>query len=136
LALAGVAGAGTRTVGAEVAQRLGREFVDADRLVAERTGHDLAWLRTHRGVNEVRQIEANAIRRAANGRPTVVALDADSLGDATAVAEIRQLYRTVWLWASPARLPHAASVDLVVDGERPPGEIVDLLEFEIRHVEK
>ena len=81
LVLAGFMGAGKTTIGAEVARRLGREFVDTDdALDASVLVHDEAAFRA---------AEAATIRAALASRPAVVAVG----GGAVETLEVRELLR-------------------------------------------
>ncbi len=109
IAVAGMMGAGKTRAGRELARRLGREFVDTDRLVADRAGHDIPWLFAHRSEEEFRRLEADTIARAVDGRPSVIALGGGSLEDEHTRVHVRQRCRVVWLWASPEQLADRTS---------------------------
>ena len=166
LALAGMMGAGKTAAGREIARRLGRDFIDTDEVIVERTGREIPWLFVHRSEEEFRRIEADAIARVLDGRARVIALGGGSLEHAATLARVRSSCRVVWLWASPACLAertapdgrgrpllegaegvarlaallsartraYASAADLVADAERPLGDVVDLIEFEIRRI--
>jgi shikimate kinase/3-dehydroquinate synthase len=75
LALVGFMGSGKSTVGREVAERLGRGFLDLDRAIEERAGKSIPQLFAERGEEGFREIEAHAVRVAlAAPDPGVVAL--------------------------------------------------------------
>ena len=57
LALAGFMGAGKTTVGGEVAQRLGRSFVDLDREIERRTGSAIVDVFATEGEAAFRTVE-------------------------------------------------------------------------------
>ncbi|HEY1316188.1 MAG TPA: bifunctional shikimate kinase/3-dehydroquinate synthase [Gaiella sp.] len=75
LALAGFMGSGKSRLGADVANRLGRRFVDLDREIETRTGSSVADLFSRRGETGFREIEEGvALDVLRNGEPVVVAL--------------------------------------------------------------
>jgi len=88
LALTGFMGAGKTTIGARVAKRLGREFVDLDAAVEAEAGSTIAELFAERGEPTFRALEqeqANCVL--SGGEPVVVALG----GGAVTSAAIRGL---------------------------------------------
>ena len=68
VALVGFMGAGKTTLGAEVAARLGRPFVDLDGELERRPGRRSRELFAERGEAEFRALEAEATSRALRGR--------------------------------------------------------------------
>jgi shikimate kinase/3-dehydroquinate synthase len=75
VALIGFMGAGKTTLGAEVAERLGRRFVDLDRTIEEAAGSSIPSLFEERGEVEFRALEAEITLSALrDGRPAVLAL--------------------------------------------------------------
>ena len=93
-------GAGKTTVGTDVAQRIGRPFVDVDETIAEAHGpiHDLF---DRKGETAFREIEARFVREAlAHSEPAVIALGGGAV-------------------ETPGLLPHghATVVHLLVDVE-------------------
>jgi shikimate kinase/3-dehydroquinate synthase len=68
-------GAGKTTLGLEVARRLGREFVDLDREIAQTARETIPELFARRGEREFRVLEqAAAVDTLRRGKPAVVAL--------------------------------------------------------------
>ena len=75
LALAGFMGSGKSRLGAEVAARLGRPFVDLDREIEARTGSRIPALFAARGESGFREVEGEvALDVLRSGEPVVVAL--------------------------------------------------------------
>jgi 3-dehydroquinate synthetase/shikimate kinase len=66
-------GAGKSTVGADVAERLGRPFLDTDTEVERHTGSTIEELFA-KGEDFFRVAEADVLRRALSGEPSVIAL--------------------------------------------------------------
>jgi shikimate kinase/3-dehydroquinate synthase len=72
LALAGFMGSGKSRLGAEVATRLDRPFVDLDREIEARTGSPVAELFADRGESAFREVEEQVARDVLRGAETVV----------------------------------------------------------------
>ena len=101
VALVGFMGAGKTTLGGQVAQRLGRRFVDLDRELERKTGQTVPELFEQRGEAEFRALESEAtVATLRNERPTVLALG----GGAVETDEIREALRE-----------HALTVHVAVD---------------------
>jgi shikimate kinase len=71
--LVGMMGAGTTTVGRALAQRLGRVFVDSDRVLVERTGVPVATIFEIEGEEGFRRRESAILAELAQGCDQVVA---------------------------------------------------------------
>jgi shikimate kinase/3-dehydroquinate synthase len=109
VALVGFMGAGKSTLGAEIAERLGRRLVDLDREVERAAGRALHEIFEQRGEVEFRVLEAEATHAAlANERPAVLALG----GGAVETPRIRRALRE-----------HALTVYLDVDPETAWGRV-------------
>lgn len=92
--LAGFMGAGKTTVGAGLAERLGRPFVDADDAVVEATGQSVAELFVSLGESGFRSTEARVVcGLLASSEPAVIALGGGGLAnpDLTAAVSRQQL---------------------------------------------
>lgn len=74
LYLSGPMGAGKSTVGALVAERLGRPFVDLDREMERTLGQTISELFATRGETAFREMEAQLIRVISAGESAVIAL--------------------------------------------------------------
>jgi shikimate kinase/3-dehydroquinate synthase len=90
LALIGFMGAGKTTLGGELAERVGRRFVDLDRKIEEATGRSIPWLFEERGEAEFRALEAEiTIGALHDSRPAVLALG----GGVVETPSVRQALR-------------------------------------------
>ena len=87
--LVGMMGAGKSTVGKALARRLGREFVDCDREIVERTGVPIATIFEIEGEAGFRRRESAVLAELAGRRDTVVATG----GGAVLAEENRRLMR-------------------------------------------
>lgn len=81
VALAGFMGAGKTTVGARLAELLGRTFHDTDRLVEERTGRSVADFFERGEEAAFRRQEAEVVAQAMGWEDVVVALGGGALLD-------------------------------------------------------
>lgn len=104
IVLVGMMGTGKTTVGAAVAARLGRPFVDTDALVEARAGRSVRAVFAEEGEAGFRDLEAEALADVlASPDPAVVATG----GGAVLRADNRERLRgafVVWLRAAPATL--------------------------------
>jgi shikimate kinase len=102
--LVGLMGSGKSTVGALVAPRTGREFVDVDVLIAEETGKTVRELWEEGGEAAYRQLESDAVLRVLRGpTPSVLAAPGGVILNPlvrTALADCT----VVWLRTDPATL--------------------------------
>lgn len=79
IVLTGFMGAGKTTVGALLAERLGWEFADSDRVVEALAAMTVGEIFERRGEAAFREMEAAAIREIAAGRQRVIAIGGGAL---------------------------------------------------------
>jgi 3-dehydroquinate synthetase/shikimate kinase len=102
LALAGFMGSGKTRVGEEVAERLGRTFVDLDRAIETRTGSRIPELFVTRGEAGFRAVEEAVARDVLRrGEPLVVALGGGAVLSERTRDELAARAFTVWLDVDP-----------------------------------
>ena len=90
LALIGFMGAGKSRLGAEVAERLGRPFVDLDREIERASGRTIPDLFVASGEPAFRVLEAEAARRELRrSEPAVIALGGGAVETDTIVSNLR-----------------------------------------------
>lgn len=77
--ITGFMGSGKSSVGREVAQRLGRPFVDMDALIEEREGAPIPEIFARRGEPYFRKLETNLCRELATKRGLVIATGGGTL---------------------------------------------------------
>jgi shikimate kinase len=87
--LVGMMGAGKSTIGRALAERLGRAFVDCDKVLVERTGVPIATVFEFEGEAGFRRREAVVLAELARGRGLVIATG----GGAVLLEENRRLLR-------------------------------------------
>jgi shikimate kinase/3-dehydroquinate synthase len=102
LALVGFMGAGKTTLGGELAERVGRPFVDLDRKIEETTGRSISWLFEERGEAEFRALEAEiTIGALHDGGPAVFALGGGVVETPSVRRALRDKALTVMIEVDP-----------------------------------
>jgi len=102
--LVGLMGAGKSTVGALVAPRIGREFVDVDVVIARETGKTVRELWEEGGEAAYRQLESDAVLRVLRSpTPSVLAAPAGVILDPVVRMALADCV-VVWLRTDPATL--------------------------------
>ena len=71
--LVGMPASGKSTVGAILAERLGRELIDTDALIVEAAGEEITEIFSTRGESAFRDMETEAVKRAATATARVIA---------------------------------------------------------------
>lgn len=95
--LVGLSGSGKSTVGACLAERIGRPFVDLDVLIAEATGRAPAEHITHDGEERFRTVEAALVDGATRRAGAVIATGGGAVIDPLNRWRLWQHGLTVWL---------------------------------------
>jgi XRE family transcriptional regulator, aerobic/anaerobic benzoate catabolism transcriptional regulator len=104
VALLGVRGAGKSTVGAAVAHKLGRRFVEVDREIEIAAGLRLGEIFELHGEAHYRKLEREVLTKllADTGEPLVLATGGSIVSDDNNYALLRTRCQTVWLRATAA----------------------------------
>ncbi len=103
LALTGFMGAGKSTIGAQVARRLGRDFVDLDREIEGRAGITITEFFARDGEAAFRALEETVAESVlAAGEPAVIALGGGAVLSPTTRERLRRSAFTVLLDVEPA----------------------------------
>jgi shikimate kinase len=102
--LVGMMGAGKSTVGRALARRLGREFVDTDRVLVERTGVPVATIFEIEGEAGFRRRESALVEELAARSALVVATGGGVVLDPANRARLHASGTVVYLRASAERL--------------------------------
>lgn len=130
--LVGMMGSGKSSVGSEVADRLGLDFVDTDELVAAVTQSTISDLWSRTGEETFRRLESQMIASAAAGEPVVVATGGGVVLDDDNIAAMRGSGVVVWLNASPEVLAERVGRDstrpLLASSDDPVKALWSLLE--------
>lgn len=102
--LIGMMGSGKTTVGRVVAERTGREFIDLDQMIVDRTGKQITQLFQEIGEDGFRNIETKALKELTAATHAVISTG----GGIVTRAENRRLLResgiVIWLDAPPREL--------------------------------
>lgn len=102
IALLGLRGAGKSSVGARLAERLSRPFIELDRLIEREAGMDLGDLFELHGEERVRQLEGRVLERALDdAEPAVLATGGGLVTHKESWALLCERSLTVWLKATP-----------------------------------
>ncbi len=113
LALIGMMGVGKSSVGRRIALRLGRQFLDTDKLVEDEAGCTIAEIFTAEGEPAFRALEAAAVRRAIETEPyAVIAFGGGAVLDPISRGLARQLALVVWLQAPARELARRVSASM------------------------
>ncbi|MEX0825166.1 MAG: shikimate kinase [Acidimicrobiia bacterium] len=126
--LIGMMGAGKTTVAPLVAARLGRDWVDTDRLVESRSGRSVVELFAE-GEGVFRRAEAEVVRSLL-GEPIVVACGGGVVLDEELTASMRSGGFLVWLDAPPEvlRLRTGPAAERPLLSAGPAGTLLRILE--------
>jgi len=101
IALLGVRGAGKSAVGAALAKKLGRRFVELDQEIEAAAGLALGDVFALHGEAYYRRVEREVLGRVlAEPEPTVLATGGSIVNDPTTYALLRARARTIWLRAT------------------------------------
>lgn len=125
LVLIGMMGSGKTSVGRRLALRLGRPFIDTDRLVEERTGRSVADVFKSDGEPAFRALEAQAVRDTLDTDTwAVVALGGGAVLDPGNRDLAREAGLVVWLQAPARELARRVAAST----RRPGGTVRPLLD--------
>ncbi|MGH8993409.1 MAG: shikimate kinase [Acidimicrobiia bacterium] len=110
LVLVGMMGVGKSSVGRRLALRLGRPFVDTDKLVEEAVGKSVPEIFADDGEPAFRALETEAVRSALDSVPwAVVAFGGGAVLDPLNRDRAREAALVVWLQAPPRELARRVS---------------------------
>jgi shikimate kinase/3-dehydroquinate synthase len=102
LALVGFMGAGKTTLGLEVAERIGRRFLDLDRDIEQSAGSTIPEIFTRRGEEEFRELEqVAAIEVLKSEKPGVVAMGGGAVKSPAIRKALREYALTVYVEVDP-----------------------------------
>lgn len=99
LILIGHRGSGKSTVGAILAERLGRRFVDLDRIVSEQAGKPIREIFAEEGEEGFRRREHDALMSVRKSKNSVLALGGGALLHQEIRPLARRMGKVVWLRA-------------------------------------
>lgn len=127
IVLVGFMGSGKTTVGRVLASRLGRSFVDTDRLIEARAGRSIAEMFRSDGEIGFRAVEREIVLEALEAPDAVVALGGGAVNDPDVATRLKEL-DTIYLAVTTAEALQRIGAD---EGSRPlltdrdPDELMD-----------
>jgi shikimate kinase len=122
LVLVGFMGTGKSAVGRGLAERLGLEFVDMDRLIEHRTGQTIKEIFATHGEARFRQLERETAAELAGHNGQVIATGGGIVLDPANLQNLGRTGLVVCLWADPEvvhrRTAHARHLPLLESADR------------------
>lgn len=119
LVLVGYRATGKTAVGALLAQKLERPFVDLDRVLEEEMGRSIAALVAEKGWAEFRRREKELVARYGQARGLVLATGGGAVLDPENVSLLRKNGVVIWLRADPATIRGRLCLDEPKESQRP-----------------
>lgn len=120
LVLAGFMGTGKSTIGAALARRLGRQFVDLDQLIEEREGLSVEAIFAQGGEDAFRAAEGRALEAALSlQEPVVLALGGGTLHEPASRARLVAAGVRPWVLHLDEGARRERRAILEIDGGRP-----------------
>jgi shikimate kinase len=104
LLLVGMMGAGKSSVGAALAQRLGRPFLDSDEQIERLAGKPIARIFDEEGEAAFRELEARVVEDLSSGPPVVAALGGGAIAQPGMAERVARRATVIYLRASPEQL--------------------------------
>lgn len=101
IVLVGPMGSGKTTIGRLLAERLGRDFIDTDELVARQVGESISEMMARRGEDAFRELEVTAVAEATASPGAVIACGGGAVLRATNVQSLRDAGTVIYLRVSP-----------------------------------
>ena len=119
LILIGYRGCGKTTVGRRLAERLGWEFVDTDRLVEQAAWRTIREIFEQQGEAAFRTLESHAVALAVSSAQRVISVGGGAVLSDDNRRLLREAGTCVWLTASSAELARRTSGDPQTAATRP-----------------
>jgi shikimate kinase len=119
LVLIGYRATGKTAVGALLALKLGRPFVDLDEALVAEIGRSIADLVAEKGWPEFRKRENEMVRRYCRNRRQVLATGGGVILDPENVEILRESGVVVWLQADPGTIRERLFQDALKESQRP-----------------
>ena len=139
IVLVGLPGAGKSTAGLGLAKKLGWDFVDLDRMIEERSHHEVAQIFAERGEAAFRAMERDATAELRERRNLVVAAGGGWMSNREASALLQSRGRSIYLRVAPetalARLGDGISARPLLLGRDPLRSLSELLDKRRRDYE-
>jgi len=104
IVLIGMPASGKSSVGAILAEKLGRELIDTDALIVERAGESIPAIFEKYGEEHFRRLESEAVKEAGAKTGVVIATGGGAILRSCNVEALRQNGRLFWLYRPLAEL--------------------------------
>jgi shikimate kinase len=104
IVLIGLMGSGKSTIGRTIAKKIGRRFVDTDRLIERKSGQTVAEIFNSGGEDIFRKLEKDAIKRVSQYIGIVVATGGGAIKDEENFRALKESGWIIALYASPETL--------------------------------
>jgi len=111
IALIGFMGAGKTAVGRALAQRLGKDFLELDALIAEKAGKSIPEIFSQDGEIRFRELEIAVVKGVFARKNAVIACGGGVVLNWINIARLRQEGVTVYLLASPEAIVRRTAGD-------------------------
>jgi shikimate kinase len=111
IALIGFMGTGKTVVGRQLAERLGKEFVELDALIEQKAGMSIPEIFRQRGETGFREMEIETTRAIAGKKNTVIACGGGIILNTINIDRLRQECVIIGLTAAPAVILKRTSPD-------------------------
>ncbi|HSD83398.1 MAG TPA: 3-dehydroquinate synthase [Anaerolineae bacterium] len=131
LVLTGFMGTGKTTVGQLIARRLGRQFVDTDQWIEERTGRTVQTIFAEEGEDRFRAWEAEACEALSEAQDLIIATGGWTLGPQKNREALQRGGCVICLWAEPDEILkrlHGARHRPLLAGDDPEAKLRELLQ--------
>lgn len=119
IVLIGYRAVGKTSVGAQVAQRLGKTLIDFDAIVEAEAGESIPDLVHREGWPEFRRREKSVVQRYASQEGLVLATGGGVVLDPENIALLKATGKVIWLQAAPATIKTRLSLDGQQTAARP-----------------
>lgn len=104
IVLIGLMGSGKSTIGRTIAKKLGRRFIDTDRLIERKTGKTVAEIFDGEGESAFRKIERETIKKISQYIGIVIATGGGALKEIENFKFLKESGWIIALYASPSTL--------------------------------
>ena len=101
IALIGLMGTGKSTMGKKLAQKLGYDFIDTDKLIEENEGQSISSIFKNKGEDHFRHLETEALKKALNHDPIVIATGGGIITRDENIALLKEKCWNILLFESP-----------------------------------
>ncbi|MBI2996531.1 MAG: shikimate kinase [Candidatus Melainabacteria bacterium] len=131
IVLIGLMGSGKSAVGRTIARKLGRRFIDTDRLIERKTGKTIPEIFEKEGENTFRKLEKEIIKKVSQYVGIVIATGGGAIQDIESFKYLKEASWIIALYASPEtlyeRIAGKRIRPLLLDNEEPVKKLEEIL---------